>query len=305
MHHPPQIVPARVALAGNPSDGFGGSVVAVEVPALAATVATSDRTVELPADLASLVDAAVTVGVRRFDAAPPPGWSISSTIPREVGLSGSSAIVIGVLRALGERADARLTPDELAVLALEVEVEQLGWRAGLQDRLVQSYGGMIAMDFAPAARIETRFGPSGTVRRLDASLVHDAVAVWRSATAESSHASHGRVDPSAAEVQEAMRRSADAARRCAEAIEASDLALVGEMMDLTWQCRLDAYTVRADQRRLVDDYRAISGVAVNQAGSGGAVVVLPVGGDLDAVRTQVLERAEQLGDGAVVVGHPS
>ena len=118
MHHPPQIVPARVALAGNPSDGFGGSVVAVEVPALAATVATSDRTVELPADLASLVDAAVTVGVRRFDAAPPPGWSISSTIPREVGLSGSSAIVIGVLRALGERADARLTPDELATFFL-------------------------------------------------------------------------------------------------------------------------------------------------------------------------------------------
>ncbi len=293
---------ARAALAGNPSDGFGGAVVAVEVAARAASAAAFERPTAMADDLARLVDATVQMGQRHLGVAAPAGWTVESSIPREVGLSGSSAIVISVLRELDRLAGSVLTPDELAVLALRVETEELGWRAGLQDRLVQAHGGLIAMDFSAEASRPTRFGPCGGVRHLQSSLVDDAVVVWRTSTAESSHASHGRVDPSADEVRVAMARSADAARRCATALENGDRRTVGEMMTLTWNSRISVYDVRADQRRLVDDYRSIPGVAVNQAGSGGAVIVFPVDGEPSVRRDEVLEAAARFGDGAVVVG---
>ena len=43
-----------------------------------------------------------------------------TSIPRAVGLGGSSAIVIAVLKALG----CALPPDELAALALAIEVDE-------------------------------------------------------------------------------------------------------------------------------------------------------------------------------------
>ena len=72
-------------------------------------------------------------------------WSTS--IPRGVGLGGSSAIVIATLRALCDLYRVRLTQAEMAELALAVEVEELGITAGLQDRVAQCFGGVMFMDF--------------------------------------------------------------------------------------------------------------------------------------------------------------
>ena len=71
-----------------------------------------------------------------------------TTIPREVGLAGSSAIVIATLRALAGLAGPPIDPELLPALALSVETDELGIAAGLQDRVVQTYGGLVFMDFA-------------------------------------------------------------------------------------------------------------------------------------------------------------
>jgi len=75
----------------------------------------------------------------------------STTIPFQVGLAGSSAIVCAVIRALAcfyqiplhKLCNQELWPQQI----LDVE-SQLGIAAGLQDRVVQYYGGLVSMNFA-------------------------------------------------------------------------------------------------------------------------------------------------------------
>ena len=67
---------------------------------------------------------------------------MSTTIPRSVGLAGSSAIVIAALRAAG----VDLEPPEVAELALAIERDDLGIAAGLQDRAVQAFDQPVLVD---------------------------------------------------------------------------------------------------------------------------------------------------------------
>src|SRR4051794_38984863 len=112
-------VPARVGLVGNPSDGYGGAVLAAVVEAwaaeaLAAPTSGAIRLRSLPGGLAEWpsMDALVADVAARGPDAPHaivaaalaalddhvggglPGVDIewSSTVPRSVGLAGSSAI---------------------------------------------------------------------------------------------------------------------------------------------------------------------------------------------------------------------
>lgn len=75
--------------------------------------------------------------------------SYDTNIPRQTGLSGSSAIVCAALNCLLDFYDVRhlikveIRPD--IILSAEKE---LGIVAGLQDRVAQVYGGLVYMDFS-------------------------------------------------------------------------------------------------------------------------------------------------------------
>jgi hypothetical protein len=91
-----------------------------------------------------------------------------TTIPRQVGLAGSSAILTAVTKAmlrfwgveehpeLLERAGLGMNTGPSFVLA--VETEELGINAGLQDRVVQWWGGLVAMDFERSLMEERGYG---------------------------------------------------------------------------------------------------------------------------------------------------
>lgn len=71
-----------------------------------------------------------------------------SNVPRQVGLAGSSAIIVATLRALMAFYGVEIPRRILPSLALSVETEELGIAAGLQDRVIQVYEGLVYMDFA-------------------------------------------------------------------------------------------------------------------------------------------------------------
>jgi glucuronokinase len=71
----------------------------------------------------------------------------SSSIPRQVGLAGSSAIVTATIRALMQFYQVDIPKPLLPGLVLSVEVDELSINAGLQDRVIQSYEGCVYMDF--------------------------------------------------------------------------------------------------------------------------------------------------------------
>jgi glucuronokinase len=118
---------ARAALAGNPSDAYGGATLAVVLRDFFAEVDASSASLASAVPESMLLHAAI----RRFerDLAPeahPAAVRLRTSIPRAVGLGGSSAIVIATVRALCELHRVRLRPDELASFALAVETEDLG-----------------------------------------------------------------------------------------------------------------------------------------------------------------------------------
>lgn len=294
-----EVVPARAAVAGNPSDGYGGAVLAVPVRAVAA------RITARPADhlmvgrrplasivgsdgrdetdgLAALARAAVATYTEAFG--PPPGCAlgIHTAIPRSVGLAGSSAVVIAVLRALARIAGRPpLPPDELASLALAAEVDHLGIAAGLQDRLVQAHDAPLHMEFD--GRGHRRVTPRHPLTIL--------VAARPSATAPSG-ATHGplraRWERGDGAVVAVMAELADAARAATDGLERGDLAAVAAAADRSFDLRRSILVLEPTHVELVETVRA-AGAAANFSGSGGSVTVIAAdAGAAERVRSALL-----------------
>jgi glucuronokinase len=268
---------ARAALAGNPSDGFAGFVVSTTIESLRARVSlvvgdVGDHS-DVDSDAQVLLDASAEI-FDRFFGLPTGvlGWAVRTNIPREVGLSGSSAIIISALRCLAACRGVDLPAEALAPLALAAETEVLGWRAGLQDRLVQSIGGLVAMDFGPDAMVETATRPCGRAVVVDHTQLGPCFVAWSDGASESSDLAHARRSADVAAVVAAMNDSASAGREAAAAIQGADQARLGAAMGRTWQNRLSVFDVRREHIDLVERYGAVHGVWANSAGSGGSVV---------------------------------
>lgn len=251
-------VPSRAALAGNPSDGYGGAVVSIDVPAFAASVEIHDRG---PGDEPIPL---ITATLQRFgsDVAGVDGLTatVDSTIPRSVGLAGSSAIVIATLTALGDATGVALAPDEIAQLAHTVERVDLGIAGGWQDQIIQSRGGPLLMEFAEPMRQE----------RLPAPIAPLFVA-WTSEASEDSGVSHAELRTREAEVAASMAELADVARHAAEALRAGSTHELKSAMNTTFDLRRAVMPIDPLHGAMVDTARGL-GAACNFAGSGGAIV---------------------------------
>jgi glucuronokinase len=70
-----------------------------------------------------------------------------SSIPRQVGLAGSSAIITATMKGLMKFFNVKIPLPYLPSLILSAEVDELGINAGLQDRVIQVYEGCVYMDF--------------------------------------------------------------------------------------------------------------------------------------------------------------
>lgn len=262
--------PARAALAGNPSDGYGGAVVAAPIADLAAFASGE------PADRFSIRAADTELGrllaatARAFaDAVGRPSeitLAATTTIPRSVGLAGSSALIICALRVLAATIDHRFEPVELAQLALSVERDRLGVAAGLQDRLVQSVGRLVAMRFDPVA-----------YERLDPPAELPLFVAWSVAGAQTSDTVHRslrrRYDVGDPHVVASMRGLAEQAEVASDAITSGDLTRLGRAMNRTFEIRSMMIDVDVTTRVMVR-IAVRNGAAANSAGSGGSIVGL-------------------------------
>jgi glucuronokinase len=263
---------ARAALAGNPSDGYGGAVLAMCVPALAARATASPAPDALSDPSSALVDATIA----RFGRGPcAVRWS--TTVPREVGLGGSSAIVTATVRALCALHGRALAPDELAEMVLAVEAEDLGIAAGPQDRYAQAHEGLVLMDFA---------GARPRVEPMDPALLPALYLAWRSGAAEASHAVHGGLRERGEEprVRAGMQRLAGHARAAARALRDDDHGAFARALDASFDERAALVDLDPRHEAMVQAARA-AGASANYAGSGGAIVgTLPPDGLEPVVR---------------------
>jgi len=293
-------VPARVGLVGNPSDGFGGAVFAAIVDDLAARVEVNPLTsglrirneslgaIEWESPRAFACDVAahghrsehriVTAALQSLErhrgaALPAIEVEWSSTIPRSVGLGGSSAIVIAVIDAVVACTGGRLDPRVTAAVALEAETVGLGIAAGWQDRIVQAHRRAVLVDTAQMATVDGVAVPRTlAVPALDA----EVVVGWRSADAEESGAYHAdlrrRSDGDA--VTAGMSELAALARRAAACAADGDHRRLVELIDASWSVRRRSMPLHPVHEALVETVRRTGAVATSP-GSGGSVIAVP------------------------------
>ncbi|MEM7259985.1 MAG: GHMP kinase [Pseudomonadota bacterium] len=296
---------ARAGLIGNPSDGYNGKTIAFIVRNYCALVTlTASENIEFLAgdndhnryqDVYSLRKHVVSHGyyggirlmkatVKRFvdycvsnqiDLNKAKGFSRTyrSDIPQQVGMAGSSAIIIATLRCLmthyGVDIDKRVQPS----LALSVERDELGIGGGLQDRVAQVYEGMVAMDFSRMQQVQGY--ECGHYTPLSPALLPPVYIAYRPASSEPTEVFHNdlrsRYDAGETKVVEAMQRFAQLTDQAVECLQQRNADKLGKLLDANFDCRQAFCALNPQHVEMIEHARAV-GVSAKYAGSGGAIV---------------------------------
>jgi glucuronokinase len=294
---------ARAGLVGNPSDGYYGKtisflirnaraeVVLYESPELAILPRQQDHSVFrsvgdlvddvrvngyyggvrlLKASVKRFADYCAEQGIRL----PARNFSITygSTIPRHVGMAGSSAIITAALRAMMQFYGVAIPTPILANLTLSVETKELDIAAGLQDRVVQAYGGVVYMDFD---RHRMKRQGYGQYEQIDPALLPPLYVAYRADIAEPSERVHNNVreryeegDP---RVVKAMATFAGYAERVRDLLLAGKGEAIGPILDRNFNLRKSICRIGKRNLQMIETARA-AGASAKFAGSSGAIV---------------------------------
>jgi len=299
---------ARAGLVGNPSDGYYGKTISViirnfwaeavlyEWDQLELVLSQEDRSrfdsiYELAKDvrlhgyyggirlvkatIKRFVEYCVSQGISLHSR----NFSIryQSNIPRQVGLAGSSAIIVAVLRCLMEFYGVNIPLRVQPSLVLSVEKDELGIAGGLQDRVIQVYEGMVYMDFARDVMEIVQGYPCGIYEPIDLAYLPPLYLAYSRAAAEPTEIIHndlrGRYERGEPEVLEAMVQFAEYARLGRKAILERDWETLGRLMDANFDLRRKILNLAPEHIEMVERARSLK-VSAKFAGSGGAIVGL-------------------------------
>lgn len=294
---------ARAGLIGNPSDGYFGKTISFTMRNFAAKVSLYENPkVEIVPSLRDrseygsireLVEDVRAYGyyggirlikatIRRFaeycDAEsitlPDRNFSIRyrTTIPRHVGLAGSSALVTAAVRCLMEFYEVDIPKFIKPNLILSVETGELGISAGLQDRVIQVYEGCVYMDFNQELMEQRGYG---MYEPLDPGLLPNLFIAYRTDLAEGSEVFHNdirqRWDDGEPEVVRAMQDFAGYAEEAKALLLAGRGKEIGPLLDANFDRRCSITAVSPKNMEMVERARSV-GAHCKFSGSGGAIV---------------------------------
>lgn len=195
-----------------------------------------------------------------------------SNIPSQVGMAGSSAIITAGLRALltfyGVSIPRPIQPNVI----LSVETDELGIPAGLQDRVIQVYEGLVYMDFN--RELMEREG-SGHYESLDPALLPPLYVAYRTDLAEGTEVFHndirGRFNRGEPAVVAAMKFWADLTDQVKGCLLRGEGHRIGPLLNQNFDKRREIYRISEGNVRMVETARSV-GASAKFTGSGGAIV---------------------------------
>lgn len=294
---------ARAGLLGNPSDGYFGKVIAVCVRNFAAVVrlresrklCIQEAAGDAPVfnDLKALYDEIELFGyyggvrlikavVKKFAGhcigngitLPRRNFTLryESSIPRQLGMGGSSAIITAALRALMRFYEVTIPLEIQPTLILEAERDELGINAGYMDRVAQVYEGCVYMNLA-REQIEAR--GYGEYRRLSTARLPDFYLAFQPELGKVSGRVLNRIrlgwekrDPV---VLKTLERIAAVAEEGRDALEKGEAGRLSALMDENFDLRSRIMTISRGDRRMIEAARGC-GASAKFAGSGGCII---------------------------------
>jgi len=296
---------ARAGLMGNPSDGYGGRTISFTIPNFFAEVVLYEwedlevipsqqdhgrfgsiqelaRDVQLHGYYGGI--RLVKATIKRFvdycrgrHELHDRNFSIryESNIPRQVGLAGSSAIIVATLQTLIDFYRLEIPLQLQPSLVLSVETDELGIAAGLQDRVIQVYGGLVAMDFTDDAMHQQEGLWYGRYEKLDAAMLPPVYVAYASELGEPTEVVHNdlrsRFQQGDAELVAAMQQLAAITEEARGCLESGDREQFGRLVNRNFSIRQSICKVHPAHLEMVEAARS-SGATAKFAGSGGAIV---------------------------------
>lgn len=196
----------------------------------------------------------------------------SSSIPRQVGLAGSSAIITATLRALTQFYQVDIPLPILPGLALAAEVEELGITAGLQDRVIQAYEGCVYMNFDRKIMESQKHGQ---YERLDPSRIPKLYIAYKTSLGKVSGAVlnniRTRFEQGDPHVIDTLGQIASLAEQGKEAILEGNTTLLNELINANFDFRCKIMNISESNMELVQTARNC-GASASFTGSGGSII---------------------------------
>jgi glucuronokinase len=294
---------ARAGLLGNPSDGYFGKTISIIVRNFGAQV-TLYQTPELIIEeqevdinkfrnIHQLVDSVRLTGyyggTRLVKAAIKKFWEYCSennirienknftiryktSIPRQVGLAGSSAIITATMRALCQFYNVDIPIHLFPSVVLSAEVDELGINAGLQDRVIQAYEGCVFMDFEKENLLKNKYG---RYKRIDTQLLPRLYLAYKTDLSKVSGKVLNNIkqkyDSGDKLVIETLKKIADCAEKGKEAILNKDYETLNSLINLNFDLRCKIMNISESNMELVHTARNC-GASAKFSGSGGAII---------------------------------
>jgi len=294
---------ARAGLLGNPSDGYYGKTISISVRNFGAHVSlyqTPELRIEPQIqdlheykninDLVESVnlhgyyggDRLIKAAIKKFrDYCHKENIRLESknftirylsTIPRQVGLAGSSAIITSCMRALMKFYGVKISEKMLPSLVLSTEVDELGINAGLQDRVIQVYEGCVYMDFD--IKIMEKHN-HGKYERLEPDLLPKLYIAYRLDMGKESGVVFNdvrvRYDKGDNFVIDILQQIGDIAKKGKVAIKNRDIETLHDLMNQNFDLRRKIMNIRDADLALVETARSC-GASAKFSGSGGAII---------------------------------
>ena len=297
---------ARVGLMGNPSDGYGGKTLSVIVKNFFAEVtlhesaqlvieADQSRFESVDALQAHIISDGYYGAFRLFKATihafarflqchiesgseiltrqPNFTVSYSTNVPRLVGLAGSSALIVAMLRALMQYYRVSIDKRVLPSLALQIERDELKVGGGLQDRVVQVYEGLVTMDFSQKQMLQGF--ECGHYDNLNPSLLPSLYVAYSPEAKEPTEIFHNdlrqRYESGDKQVRNAMLKFASLTDKAQKALVQGNHQMFAELMNQNFDLRQSISRLNPNHINMVETARSC-GASAKYAGSGGTIV---------------------------------
>jgi len=105
--------------------------------------------------------------------------SVVSDIPAGSGLGGSSSVTVGLLKALYELKEKKITSKKLYDLACEIEIKRLKQPIGKQDQFPAVYGGMNFIEFKKNGVVKSK---KILLEKFNKKLFSNSILIWTQST---------------------------------------------------------------------------------------------------------------------------
>ncbi|MCC5932559.1 MAG: GHMP kinase [Cyclobacteriaceae bacterium] len=294
---------ARAGLLGNPSDGYFGKTISIIVRNFGAHISlyeSPELKIELQEEdkhvyrnVYQLVDSVnltgyyggerlVKAAIKKFtEYCGTRSIKLSrknftlryrSSIPRQVGLAGSSAIITATVKALMQFYRVEIPLEILPGLVLSAEVDELHINAGLQDRVIQCYEGCVYMNFDKGYLEEKKHG---IYERIDPRLLPKLYIAYKTELGKVSgtvlNDIRSRFYKGEAKVINTLNDIAGLAESGKEAILNKDKKVLHELINKNFDLRANIMNISSSNWELVNTAREC-GASAKFTGSGGSII---------------------------------